>query len=58
LKEGTVEYEKYQMEVTTKMPKKKQSKQSKARKLAKSAGVDVGMIEKYNPNYYKKKKKK
>jgi len=33
-------------------------KQSKARKLAKSAGVDVGMIEKYNPNYYKTKKKK
>ena len=43
------------MEVATKMPKKKQSK---ARKLAKSAGVDVGMIEKYNPNYYKTKKKK
>ena len=43
------------MEVATKMPKKKQSK---ARKLAKSAGVDVEMIERYNPNYYKTKKKK
>lgn len=43
------------MEVVTKMPKRKQSK---ARKLAKSAGVDVGMVEKYNPNYYKTKKKK
>jgi len=32
-------------------------KESKARKLAKKVGVDVGMIEKHNANYYKTKKK-
>ena len=34
------------------------AKENKARKLNREAGVDVGMIEKFNPNYYKPKKRK
>ena len=33
-------------------------KESKARKVARKAGVDVKMIEKFRPNFYKTKKKK
>jgi hypothetical protein len=31
---------------------------NKAREINKKAGVDVRMIERYNPNYYKPKKKR